>query len=148
MSGSESGKEQAERAGRGEQADRESLAIAFLEQRRQQQAAEREDRDARSAGEQREERAQRRGGDRRAAGRPPEQRAQRAQQPLGRLALGEQESRQREQRNRRKVAGRRRQLLVGLDERHDRPAAVGEEREHRDAAEQREDRRAERRRRR
>ena len=135
--------EQAERSRRREQADREALAVALLEQRRQQQAAERENRDAGSAGEQREERAERRRGDGRSARRPAEQRPQRAQQPLGRLALGEQEPGQREERDRREVGRRRRQLLVGLDERHDRPAAVDEERDHRDAAEQREDRRAE-----
>ena len=68
--------EQAERSGRGEQADRESLAIAIRDQRRQQQAAEHEDRHARTAREQREERAERRGRDRRAARRPAEPRAE------------------------------------------------------------------------
>ena len=136
--------EQAERARGGEQADREALAIALFEQRRQQQSAKREDRDTGAAGEQREERAQRGRGDGRAAGCPPEQGAQRAQQPLRRLAFGEEEAGQREERNRREVCRRRRELFEGLDERHDRPAAVGEEPHHRDAAQQREDRRAER----
>ena len=67
----------------------------------QMAAAEREDRHARAPREHGEERAQHRADHRGAAGNPAEERPEHAQQPLGGVTFGEEESGEREQRDRR-----------------------------------------------
>ena len=132
--------QQPQRARRGEQPERELLAVAVLHQRREQQPAERENRHPRAAGEHREERAQQRADHRGAAGKPAEEGAEDPQQPERRAALGQQHADQREERNR----GQRRlgRELVGLDQDGRGRHVLGQEHDRRGAAEQREDRRA------
>ncbi len=90
----------------------------------------------------REERAQHRGDDRRAAGHPSEERAEQAQQAVGGVPLGQQEPGQREERDGRKV--RRGELVVAADDGVGRAVALGQEQEDGGAAQQREDRHAQR----
>ncbi len=130
--------QQAERARRREQPHRELLAIAVLDECRQQQAAEGEDGDSGSASEDREERREHRADDRRPARKPPEQCPEHVQQPLRGFPLGKQESAERKQRDRcqRGLHGQ----LVGFDEDRRRPDAVSEKQDDRQPSEHDEDR--------
>ncbi len=82
--------QQADRAGAGDQAHREPLGVAVADQRGHQHAAERDDRDARGAGEHREQRARADRDDREAARHPAEQRVREPHEAVGGLRLGEQ----------------------------------------------------------
>ena len=137
-------KEQAERSRRGHEAEREALGVLVLDERGEHEAAERQDGDARAAGEGREERHHADGHEREAARHPAEERLVRAHQALRGAARGHDVAGEREQRDRRQ---RRvlHQLQRRLRHRRDRRRIVGgEEEQHGQAAHGDEHRRAER----
>ena len=117
---------------------RSSIAVPFLQERRKQYAAYRENRDARPAGEGGEKRAEHGAHDSRPAGDPAEPRAKHPQQTSGGMALRKKKPRQREQRDGRQR--RRHAQGIGFDEHGGRRHAVAHEEQDSRAAEDREDR--------
>ena len=89
MTGQRRREEQAERAGRGDQAEREALRVALLEERRQDQAAQRQDGHAGGAGEGGEDGADEGGHHRHAARHPAEDALVGPHQPPRRAPLGQ-----------------------------------------------------------
>jgi hypothetical protein len=81
--------EQTDRTARRHETEREGVRVLLLPERRVQETADRDDRDAAAAREEREDRARDDADDRETAGHPPEDGSRRRDEAVGRLRLRE-----------------------------------------------------------